>query len=290
VASRTPGIKHLKPSRRYPKGGWEVRYRDAGNMTRRKTFEAKQDAVAFKEAVNTDRRRGDLPDLRLAQRPFEEVAEAWYAEASKRLRPKTLAGYRYTLDSYLLPALGHRPIGKITPLVLRQVLAELPDHLSPTTKRNIFRALSPVFKQAVADGMIRSNPTPHVKLPRANRRSMPVLTAEQVEALANEVGPRYSTLVRFAAYTGLRAGEIAALRVGRFDRHAGRLEVAESVQEIHGALVYGPPKTYARRRVDLPEELAGELARYIDGRASDPDALIFNAPGGGPLRHHNFYK
>jgi integrase len=132
---------------------------------------------------------------------------------------------------------------------------------------------------------------------------MVFLSPTQVIRLADEVAnpprppshpqktwPAYGLLVRVAAWSGLRAGEIAALRVGRFDRHTGRLEVAESVQEIHGALVYGPPKTYARRRVDLPEELASELAHHIDGRASDPDALIFNAPGGGPLRHHNFYK
>jgi Phage integrase family len=102
--------------------------------------------------------------------------------------------------------------------------------------------------------------------------------------------PAYGLLVRLAAWSGLRAGEIAALRVRRFDRRAGRFEVAESVQEIHGALVYGPPKTYARRAVDLPMELASELAAHLDGRDCDPEALILTAPGGGPLRHHNFYK
>jgi integrase len=132
---------------------------------------------------------------------------------------------------------------------------------------------------------------------------MVFLTPAQVMRLADQIAnpptprshprktwPAYGLLVRLAAWSGLRAGEIAALRVGRFDHRAGRLEVAESVQEIHGALIYGPPKTYARRRVDLPEEVASELADQVDGRASDPDALIFTAPGGGPLRHHNFYK
>ena len=60
--------------------------------------------------------------------------------------------------------------------------------------------------------------------------------------------PAYGLLVRLTAFTGLRAGEIAALRVGRYETRSRRIEVAESVEEIHGALVYGPPKAYARRR------------------------------------------
>ena len=49
------------------------------------------------------------------------------------------------------------------------------------------------------------------------KAEMVFLTAEQVEALATAIDQRYSTLIHLAAYTGLRAGEICALRVGRVD-------------------------------------------------------------------------
>lgn len=49
--------------------------------------------------------------------------------------------------------------------------------------------------------------------------------------------PSYSLLVRLVAFTGLRAGEVAALRVGRVNPLHGRLQVAESVEEVHGKLV-----------------------------------------------------
>ena len=103
--------------------------------------------------------------------------------------------------------------------------------------------------------------------------------------------PDYGLLVRFAALTGLRAGEIGALRVGRLDLLRRRVEVAETVSEVAGhGLVYGPPKTYERRGVPLPAALADDLAAYLAGRPDHPGALVFTAPGGGPLRHHNFMR
>lgn len=101
--------------------------------------------------------------------------------------------------------------------------------------------------------------------------------------------PAYGLLVRFAAFTGLRAGEIAALRIGRVNPLHRWVEVAQSVEEIHGELVYGPPKTYARRRVELPPGLAAELSEHLATRPADGDAFVFTAPDGGPLRHSNFY-
>jgi len=56
-----------------------------------------------------------------------------------------------------------------------------------------------------------------VRLPRIVRREMHFLTTAQVEQLAGVIAAPFSLLVRFDAYTGLRAGELAALRVGRLD-------------------------------------------------------------------------
>lgn len=57
----------------------------------------------------------------------------------------------------------------------------------------------------------------------------------------------------------------------------------------HG-LVYGPPKTYERRGVPIPRTLAEELGAHLARRPHQPEDFVFTAPGGGPLRHHNFYR
>jgi integrase len=103
--------------------------------------------------------------------------------------------------------------------------------------------------------------------------------------------PRYATLIRLAAYTGLRAGEIGALRIGRVDLDARRLTIAESVTEVQGhGLVFGEPKTYERRSVTLPGFLRGDLATHLHHRDADPKAFVFTSPDGAVLNHKNFYR
>ncbi len=68
---------------------------------------------------------------------------------------------------------------------------------------------------AVEANRLARNPANGVRLPRIVRREMHFLTAAPVEQLAKVIAPPFALLVRFDAYTGLRAGELAALRVAR---------------------------------------------------------------------------
>ncbi len=100
----------------------------------------------------------------------------------------------------------------------------------------------------------------------------------------------YGTLIRFAAHTGLRAGEIGALRLGRLDLLRGKVGVAESLADVGSHLEFGSTKTYARRHVPLPSFLRDELRQSLALRPCSTDDLVFSAPRGGPLRHGLFYK
>ncbi len=89
-----------------------------------------------------------------------------------------------------------------------------------------------------------------------------------------------------AAYTGIRWGEAAALRVGRVDLERRRLSIDEATAEVGGKVIFGTPKTHTCRVVPFPAFLAGPLTELIAGRG--PDELLFTAPGGGVLRNTNF--
>lgn len=88
------------------------------------------------------------------------------------------------------------------------------------------------------------------------------------------------------AYSGLRIGELAGLRRGRVDILRGRIDVAEIAVEVSGHLSYGPPKTRAgRRSVTLPRSVVRVLDDHLaEYTPADPDAFVFTAPEGGPLR------
>ena len=92
-------------------------------------------------------------------------------------------------------------------------------------------------------------------------------------------------MVRLLAYTGLRWGEMAALRVQDFDMLRRRVNISRSVTES-GGLVWSTPKTYERRSVPFPAALADELAALMVGKARDD--LVFTDQRGGVLRNSNW--
>lgn len=184
-----------------------------------------------------------------------------------------------------------QPIGSIQPSDIRRfIAAEVASGAAPGTVRGARKVLRLVLATAQAEGAISANPCDGVRVPASPKADMVFLTAEEVEDLAATIDPRYCTLIRLAAYTGLRAGEIGALRIGRVNLDAGRITVAESVTQVQGhGLVFGEPKTYERRSVTLPPFLVDELARHLTERSTDPDAFVFLSPEGSVLNHKNFY-
>lgn len=147
------------------------------------------------------------------------------------------------------------------------------------------------MKAAVADGIIANNPCAGARLPRMRHQEVTFFTAAQVERLAASIRPPYDVLIYVLAYGGLRYGELAALRRNDCDLGRSRLRVDESLADASGQLHFGPTKTHQRRYVTLPPFLCALLEQHLEAHVEhDPEALLFTAPGGAPLRYNNFYQ
>ena len=124
------------------------------------------------------------------------------------------------------------------------------------------------------------------------------LSPEEVATLAEAIHPHFRALVVAAAYTGLRAGELGALRRRNLDLLRSRLTVNQALKDLTGArlpagertLTFGPTKTHARRSMTLPAFLRDLLLDHLAGVSPEPDALVFTMPSGAPIRHANFYR
>jgi integrase len=155
--------------------------------------------------------------------------------------------------------------------------------LRPSTVRKTYHLLGKVLAAAVDAGMIAQSPCQRVPLPKIEREEVRFLTPAEIARLADAIRSRYHALVLAGAYGGLRIGELAGLRRSRVDLR-GTVEVAEIVTEVGGRLRVGPPKTRASRRtVGLPRAVVEELAAHL-ATPAPPDAFVFTAPKGGPLR------
>ena len=81
---------------------------------------------------------------------------------------------------------------------------------------------------------------------------------------------------------------MAGLKVGRIDLLRRRVEVAEAVSEVRGALVWGTPKSHQRRSVPIPRFLVDDLDVLVAGKSSDE--LVFTTKRGAVLRNLNFRR
>ena len=115
---------------------------------------------------------------------------------------------------------------------------------------------------------------------------MTFLSAADLEQLASQIADPYGVLVRFLGWTGLRIGEAAALRVGRLDLLARRVEVVEAATEVNGRLAWGPTKTGERRTVPLPH-FGGTPLASIDPLAVHEWQAGLVAAGLSPSRIRN---
>jgi integrase len=291
--------------RRQTAGGetrWDVRYRDPDKSDRTRSFQRKADAQKFANVVEADITRGDWLDPQLARETFGEWASRWVPTIAG-LTPKTRESYESILRRHLLPRLEDVPINRIDHPTVVALISELTSSgAGAGTVRNIRDVLRLVLELARRSGAIKVNPVEGVKAPKKPLAQMVFLNADEIMTLADEVThppikrgggenrrqsyPERGLYVRFAGFSGLRSGEIVALRTEAVDLLHGRVHVVESATEAYGKLQLGPPKSYRRRTVPLPQSLVAELMEHVANKASSD--FVFTSSRGGPLRHSNF--
>lgn len=293
--SSVEATKRLSNGRPARDTRWRARWRDLDGSSRSQTFDRKADAERHLDLVGADLQRGEYTDPGLRRVRFGDWADQFWATAV-HVKPSTRRGYRQALEGHLRPAFGSRAIGSIDRAdVKRWATEQLEAGISAKTVRNWLSVMILIFEEAIDAKAVRDNPARGIKLPRTQRQEPLFFTAEQIEQLARAMEPpQYAFLIRFAAYTGLRPGEIAGLRVRRLDLLAARVDVCETLIPVDGKLVAGPTKTYANRSVPLPAFLrdqAGEYLAWLAGeqrRPLEPDDYVFRAAKGGPLDRQRF--
>ena len=295
------------PTQKFPKGSWQARYRDNTNRSHTKSFATKREAEHYLARIKVDLDDGSYVVPQVGRLPFRELARRWEEAPRPNVKPGTILGYQALLRNHVLPYFGASPVSSIKRSTIKAWVADRLSHgVGVGVIRNAYRnVLKPILDLAVEDELIRANPAAGMKLdlPRSEKEEMLFLTADEVFRLAQAIDKPYDVLVLFAAYTGLRAGEIGALRVKHLDLLRRKVSVEESVTELPGQtgsnLVYQRPKTDASRRtVTLPPFLSDALAAHLHAHPANvpgspcyplsPDTLVFVTARGLPLRHGNF--
>ena len=265
---------------------WYARYRDPSGQQRTQTFDRKVDAERFLTTVESSKLTGSYIDPAASRLTVGEWSRRWL-DGQTHLKPSTRERYAGILREHVEPRWGTTKLADVTHSAVQTWVSELAAARSAATTRKVHRVLSLVLAMAVKDDRLVRNPASGVSLPRVNAAERMYLTHDQVRMVADACGP-HRLVVLFLAYTGLRFGEMAALRVERLDLLRRRAIVAESVTLVRGVQTWGTPKGHERREVPIPRFLVGELAAHVAGK--ERGDLVFTGEKGGALRAQVFQR
>ena len=266
---------------------YRVRYRKPDHLqTDKRGFRTKREAELFLAGVEIQKSRGEFVDVTASRVIISEWADHWIS-TQVQLKPSTRQGYESIVRTRIVPKWGSVPLGAMTHAGVQTWISEESKRVSAGTVRSYHRVLSMILKYAIRDGRLSRNVADGIRLPRIRKQKHGYLTHAQVHELAGRCGPDGDVVI-FLAYTGLRWGEMAALRVGDLDIDKRRVNVEQAVTEVGRDFIYGTPKNHSRRSVPFPNFLAEMLRRHIGGKGRE--RFIFTAPMGGALSNRNWRR
>jgi integrase len=278
--------------------GWAIRWREmeiAPDGTRRKAqrYEALGE-VTRKQASDTLAQRmaaGDNGSKPTRSRVvFRALAAEWQAHVLPMYKHSTQKNHRHILEKHLLPRFGDKAMTEITRQEVQAYVAHLVNNgYAPRTTDHIHDVLSAILRTAVKWGHLPENPARNVDLPTlTNVRPKWALTIAQASALLEAVPALPKTMVGLALLSGVRRGELFALRWRDLDEQRQCLIVREAVYEGK----FSTPKTAAGVRQIPLSEAAMKL--IVDWRCRvkrrQADDLMFSTWSGKPISPNNVVR
>jgi integrase len=225
---------------------------------------------------------------------FDDLCERYLKASEDRVEATSLQWYRRTLDQHARPALGHMKLRAIRPLHVQAALDGARNvsrtkangtKLGATTARNLLVGIRAVFAWGVRMELLSRNPANAVSSPKVTSREYPEFSISTVRSYLEAVkGTEFEVLAPFALFTGVRRGEIAALKWGDIDLSSGRYSIRRSAAIVNGKVAIKTPKSTRSRRTEaLPPSIVTLLSRHRKAQAVRHHDLGLALPGAETL-------
>ncbi|MDW5330802.1 site-specific integrase [Plantactinospora sp. KLBMP9567] len=288
------GRRRFGNARRLPSGRYQARYIGPDGLERKAphTFETERQAAKWLTVVESEIIKGDWVAPEAGEVELGPYGQRWIAE--RKLQPRTRENYEDLFRLHIRPHLGGLALGAVKPATIRSWRSKLLDGgTSEPQAVKAYALLRAILNTAVKeDEIIRQNPCRIPGYDRYHTPERPVATVAQVFALADAMPARFSALVIVAAFSGLRWGELAALRRSDVDETTGTVRVPRKLAALRNRMEFGAPKSGASNRtVSLPAAARSALAAHLRDYAGErPDALVFTGDKGAVLRSGNWRR
>ncbi len=193
--------------------------------------------------------------------PLAAYLRRWLSHVRGRVRFSTYEGYRNLLERHAIPHFGNVALNQLHPLDLQSLynalLEQEPRALSPGSVRNLHLVLGQALKQAVAWQLLNRSPADGAQPPRPRPHQYTIADPQLLQTILDAlVGHPLEVAAALAITTGMRRGELLALRWTDLSSDLSIAHINRSLQPTPTGLHFQEPKTRrSRRAIVLPELL-----------------------------------
>lgn len=269
---------------------------DHTGRRRRRTFygKTKKEAAGKALASRADAARGH--DIDAKKMTVADYLKYWIETvAQPRIAASTWKTYEGVLRLHVVPYIGGLTLARLTPARLQNLYAELErEGCGSRVREMVHGIVHKALEDAVRRGTLSRNPASVVNRPRASRPKHIALNEEQVAGFLTAArNDRHYTLYLTAVMTGLRQGELFALRWRDVDIKRGTISVSGSTTETVGnkPSLSGTKTDSSRRLVTLPKSLVEALKSHRDLMEEENHLdWVFCDTRGGIIRRSNLLR
>jgi len=230
-----------------------------------------------------------------SKQTLSEYFDTWLKAMRGQVKESTLRSYEVIVNKRIRPHLGALTLHRLTRSHLEAFYTDLLEEgLAPSSVSHTHAVLSRALRDAVDQHLIARNPAYGARKPKVPIRQVQTWSAREVSRfLASVKHDRLSALYLVAVTTGMRRGEVVALRWRDVDLEAGRATILQSYVRSGAGWQFTEPKTKASRRTVALDThtlsaLRGHRARQVlertlMGDAYEENDLIFAREDGAPV-------
>jgi integrase len=268
--------------RRLPSGLWQAEVRLPSGSRTTRSDPLKRVVRDWANDLEAAVARGEWRDPRAARIRWEDWRDQW--SAARVVEEATARSDKGVLRKHLTPQWAGWRLGAITRIEVQgwvkrmQAAGE-----GPHAIRRAHNTLAKMLGDAVREGLIAENPCRDIDLPATPRKAPAWFTPEQVAAIADQLPPRHAAATHLMAWTGLRWGEVAGLRIMDVHFLRRRIQVVGSSTQL-GTWKEHPKSAKSRREVPVPAWVLELLAPIAAGRPPTERLFLTERPYKGEHR------
>lgn len=263
-----------------------------------RTFSSKKEALMYLNECISDYNKGRY--VHPSDITVEMLCEEWMKGHFLTVKENTKRGYRVNIYNHIIPYLGNIRVQKLSTRNIQEMVnAMVGNGLSPRTVKYVMTNLHQILEFAVSNDYIVKNPAKYVVLPRQSKYKASIYTVDELKTMLKYAqGTKLETPLIIESFTGLRKGELLALRWQDVNFEKNTITVEQNLVRVDSETIFTTTKTESgERTIAIPAILADYLKnwkvrqarqRLKLGKDYNDNGLIVCKENGEPFNPNTF--